>query len=613
MLRNRMGRLREVARSSRAVDRNQSDDVGQEAVRRRMQESGSRPMREENEVACFQIRARPSFFFVSTQQHHEEFKKPPDRTSSQHRENYTGSLERNRTDPTRAEEESDGTDAAIAGTAGEPRTEPATSRRRISGLISGVATGDSPGSEGCRLSAGVLVSVSPEQPSAGIPFPFPIPMEWGELVLKLGVVVAPFRGGLAYLRRRPPPLATALPPLTTAADDSGLALSLSRSARTGVMAACGYGQINHHEGSRGVAVAIPHSLKILNDTVILVSPIRRRSLEVGLVRWEIFWVDSPGAMISFETRDKLLLIINKPDCEGSEHDGRVRLTISKSILEGRELNKDQFLRGCTVNFGFNRTELEEGGPVPLSSSSPPNSITRSSKNPPIGHHRNTEKIIPEVWNEIGRIRRERRRRATGQTPPSPVQQGSRERNLQLAGDASPLFPVPAGLISGVATGDSPGSEGCRLSAGVLVSVSPEQPSAGIPFPFPIPMEWGELVLKLGVVVAPFRGGLAYLRRRPPPLATALPPLTTAADDSGLALSLSRERMERGSGVVSEMEKKDSRRNFWEIQTDKSINVDVSGEKERKASVSFSLIYLTLKQQASTRHLPAAFRPSVINN
>ncbi|KAL4560427.1 hypothetical protein LXL04_032578 [Taraxacum kok-saghyz] len=27
-----------------------------------------------------------------------------------------------------------------------------------------------------------------------------------------------------------------------------------RSARTGVMAACGYGQINHHEGSRGVAV-----------------------------------------------------------------------------------------------------------------------------------------------------------------------------------------------------------------------------------------------------------------------------------------------------------------------------------------------------------------------
>ncbi|KAL4591657.1 hypothetical protein LXL04_004627 [Taraxacum kok-saghyz] len=38
------------------------------------------------------------------------------------------------------------------------------------------------------------------------------------------------------------------------------------SARTRVMAACGYGQINHHEGSRGVAVEIPHSLKILNDT-----------------------------------------------------------------------------------------------------------------------------------------------------------------------------------------------------------------------------------------------------------------------------------------------------------------------------------------------------------
>ncbi|KAL4586511.1 hypothetical protein LXL04_011147 [Taraxacum kok-saghyz] len=38
------------------------------------------------------------------------------------------------------------------------------------------------------------------------------------------------------------------------------------SARTGVMAACGYGQINHREGSRGVAVEIPHSLKILNDT-----------------------------------------------------------------------------------------------------------------------------------------------------------------------------------------------------------------------------------------------------------------------------------------------------------------------------------------------------------
>ncbi|KAL4566515.1 hypothetical protein LXL04_030631 [Taraxacum kok-saghyz] len=38
------------------------------------------------------------------------------------------------------------------------------------------------------------------------------------------------------------------------------------SARTGVMTAYGFGQINHHEGSRGVAVEIPHSLKILNDT-----------------------------------------------------------------------------------------------------------------------------------------------------------------------------------------------------------------------------------------------------------------------------------------------------------------------------------------------------------
>ncbi|KAL4557833.1 hypothetical protein LXL04_036027 [Taraxacum kok-saghyz] len=42
--------------------------------------------------------------------------------------------------------------------------------------------------------------------------------------------------------------------------------STLRSARTGVMTACGYGQINHHEGSRGVVVAIPQSLKILNDT-----------------------------------------------------------------------------------------------------------------------------------------------------------------------------------------------------------------------------------------------------------------------------------------------------------------------------------------------------------
>ena len=38
------------------------------------------------------------------------------------------------------------------------------------------------------------------------------------------------------------------------------------SVRTGVMTAYGFGQINHHEGSRGVAVEIPHSLKILNDT-----------------------------------------------------------------------------------------------------------------------------------------------------------------------------------------------------------------------------------------------------------------------------------------------------------------------------------------------------------
>ncbi|KAL4565709.1 hypothetical protein LXL04_029812 [Taraxacum kok-saghyz] len=38
------------------------------------------------------------------------------------------------------------------------------------------------------------------------------------------------------------------------------------SARTGVMTAYGFGQINHHDGSRGVVVVIPHSLKILNDT-----------------------------------------------------------------------------------------------------------------------------------------------------------------------------------------------------------------------------------------------------------------------------------------------------------------------------------------------------------
>ncbi|KAL4555062.1 hypothetical protein LXL04_037673 [Taraxacum kok-saghyz] len=49
------------------------------------------------------------------------------------------------------------------------------------------------------------------------------------------------------------------------------AVNVLRSARTGVMAACGYGQINHHEGSRGVAVEIPHSLKILNDTVFAIS------------------------------------------------------------------------------------------------------------------------------------------------------------------------------------------------------------------------------------------------------------------------------------------------------------------------------------------------------
>ncbi|KAL4589035.1 hypothetical protein LXL04_001937 [Taraxacum kok-saghyz] len=208
--------------------------------------------------------SRLQFFFVFTRHLQEESKDPIKLDSETERERRDG-REGDRAPPGRSrrkrkKRERPRTAATTIAAAGDPRTAAATRRRRTYGKLSvsplcgssscnlfpvmadsdlSCATGDSLGSEGLGIR------------ECAVPFP-------GEIGSSPPAITAADHRTTAVDRR---------PPVTTTIPTHGT--STLRSARTGVMAACGYGQINHHEGSRGVAVEIPHSLKILSEVVVM--------------------------------------------------------------------------------------------------------------------------------------------------------------------------------------------------------------------------------------------------------------------------------------------------------------------------------------------------------